>query len=154
MTATEAERAILKDGWRSVLGASGSHRQYVHPTKPGRVTIAHHAGRIIKAKTLNQILRQAGLTVDQFRALLLGSTVAGHTVLPYHDEEEGGYAVLTPVLGLATQGESIDEALAMAKEAAELQIRGLVEDGEPVLEEEAPPIVAAIDVAVPATASA
>jgi predicted RNase H-like HicB family nuclease len=78
--------------------------------------------------------------------------VGRYTVLLYHDEEEGGYAALIPVLGVATQGESIDEALAMAKEAAELQIRGLIEDGEPVLMEETPPIVAAIEVAVPVEA--
>ena len=70
MTAREAERAILKDGWQPIPGAGGSHRQYMHATKPGRVTIAHHAGRVIKAKALSQIVRQAGLTVDQFRALL------------------------------------------------------------------------------------
>jgi hypothetical protein len=48
----------------------GQPSTVLHATKSGRVTIAHHAGRIIKAKTLSQILQQAGLTVDQFRALL------------------------------------------------------------------------------------
>jgi len=70
VTAREAERAIMRDGWRPVGGGSGSHRQYEHPTKPGAVTIAHHAGQIIAPGTLGNILRQAGLTVDQFRALL------------------------------------------------------------------------------------
>lgn len=69
MTAREAERAILRDGWRRV-GGSGSHRQYQHATKPGAITIAFHAGQIIAPGTLSNILRQAGLTVDQFRALL------------------------------------------------------------------------------------
>jgi len=59
----------MRDGW-ILSGGAGSHRQYTHPTKAGRVTIAHHAGRIIKAKTLSGILSQAGLTSDQFRALL------------------------------------------------------------------------------------
>ena len=70
VTAREAERAIMKDGWLLISGGGGSHRQYTHSTKAGRVTIAHHAGRIMKAKTLSGILSQAGLTVDQFRALL------------------------------------------------------------------------------------
>jgi predicted RNA binding protein YcfA (HicA-like mRNA interferase family) len=48
----------------------GSHRQYVHATKPGRVTIAHHSGQIIPVWTLAEIVKQAGLTVDQFRNLL------------------------------------------------------------------------------------
>jgi predicted RNase H-like HicB family nuclease len=62
--------------------------------------------------------------------------------------------VLIPLLGVATQGESLDEAMAMAKEAAELHVRGLIEDGEPVLEEEEPPIVASVDIAVPVPVSA
>lgn len=69
VTAREAERAIMRDGWR-LVGGSGSHRQYEHPTKQGAVTIAHHAGQIIAPGTLGSILRQAGLTVEQFRALL------------------------------------------------------------------------------------
>jgi predicted RNA binding protein YcfA (HicA-like mRNA interferase family) len=69
VTAREAERAIMRDGWRHV-GGTGSHRQYEHPTKPGAVTIAHHAGQIIAPCTPSNILRQAGLTVDQLRALL------------------------------------------------------------------------------------
>jgi predicted RNA binding protein YcfA (HicA-like mRNA interferase family) len=70
VTAREAERAIMRDGWLRISGSGGSHRQYTHPTKAGRVTIAYHANRIIKVKTLSGILSQAGLTVDQFRALL------------------------------------------------------------------------------------
>ena len=69
VTAREAERAIMRDGWRHV-GGSGSHRQYEHPTKPGAVTIAFHGNQIIAPGTLSNMLRQAGLTVSQFSALL------------------------------------------------------------------------------------
>ena len=69
VTAREAERAIMRDGW-NLDEAVGSHRQYRHSSKSGYVTIAFHAGRIIDPKTLKSIIRQAGLTVDQFRALL------------------------------------------------------------------------------------
>ena len=65
MTAREVQRAIERDGWVHV-GGKGSHRQFSHPTKLGRVTIAGHAGETIKLGTLNRILRQAGLTVDRF----------------------------------------------------------------------------------------
>ena len=41
-----------------------------HPTKPGMVTVARHAGTIIKPKTLASILDQAGLAVDDLRKLL------------------------------------------------------------------------------------
>ena len=69
MTAREAERAIMRDGWRRV-SRSGSHRQYEHSTKSGAVTMAHHVGQIIKSRTLLAIIQQVGLIVDQFRALL------------------------------------------------------------------------------------
>ena len=69
VTAREAQRAVERDGWHHV-GGEGGHRQFKHPTKPGRVTIAGHAGETIKPGTLKRILRQAGLTIDEFIALL------------------------------------------------------------------------------------
>jgi len=50
-----------------------------------------------------------------------------------HKEEEGGYMATVPTLaGCITYGESIDEAIAMAKEAIELYIEELQERGEPI----------------------
>ncbi|MDD2444170.1 MAG: type II toxin-antitoxin system HicA family toxin, partial [Desulfotomaculaceae bacterium] len=40
---------------------SGSHYYYKHPTKPGKISIPYHPGRDLKTKTVNSILRQAGL---------------------------------------------------------------------------------------------
>lgn len=55
----EIERLILDDGW--ILKTSkGSHNQYVHPTKKGKVTIPNHRGDLA-LKTANSILKQAGL---------------------------------------------------------------------------------------------
>ena len=53
-------RRIEQDGW-VLVNFEGSHRQYKHPLKPGRVTIAGHPSRDIRPKTLNSILKQAGL---------------------------------------------------------------------------------------------
>jgi predicted RNA binding protein YcfA (HicA-like mRNA interferase family) len=53
-------KRIEADGWKQV-GQTGSHRQYKHPVKRGRVTIAGHAAEEVAPKTLNSILRQAGL---------------------------------------------------------------------------------------------
>jgi len=78
--------------------------------------------------------------------------MARFTVLLYH--EEGGYSALVPTLHVATEGKTLDEALAMAQEAAELRVEALVADGEPILEEESPPIVASVEVDVPVPASA
>ena len=46
-------------------------------------------------------------------------------------EEEGGYTVLVPALpGCITYGETIDEAIEMAKEAIELYVEELQDHGE------------------------
>jgi len=78
--------------------------------------------------------------------------VARYTVLLYKDEDV--YAVLVPMLGVATQGRTVEEALAMAHEATELQVKWLADHNEPILEEEEPPIVAAVTVDIPVVAPA
>jgi predicted RNA binding protein YcfA (HicA-like mRNA interferase family) len=70
VTAREALRALQRDGWTVRRQSRGSHVQSTHPTKLGRVTVPMHAGVILQPKTLTTILRQAGLTLDEFRKLL------------------------------------------------------------------------------------
>jgi predicted RNA binding protein YcfA (HicA-like mRNA interferase family) len=53
-------KRIETDGWHMVQQA-GSHRQYKHPTKRGKVTVAGHPSTDLPPKTLKSILRQAGL---------------------------------------------------------------------------------------------
>ena len=59
MRAEEIEKLILADGWK-LKAQKGSHRHYIHPTKPGKVTIPFHKGDLDKG-TANSILKQAGL---------------------------------------------------------------------------------------------
>ncbi|HEY7339705.1 MAG TPA: type II toxin-antitoxin system HicA family toxin [Ktedonobacterales bacterium] len=40
---------------------AGDHRQYKHPTKPGRVTVAGHPNKDLPPKTRDSIFQQAGL---------------------------------------------------------------------------------------------
>jgi predicted RNA binding protein YcfA (HicA-like mRNA interferase family) len=56
----EVIKLIEADGWYLVR-MKGSHRQYKHPTKPGRVTIAGNLNDDIAPGTLNSILKQAQL---------------------------------------------------------------------------------------------
>jgi predicted RNA binding protein YcfA (HicA-like mRNA interferase family) len=51
---------LEQDGWR-LAKTRGSHRQYRHPTKPGRVTVAGKLSDDLHPKTQASILRQAGL---------------------------------------------------------------------------------------------
>lgn len=56
----ELEKIILKDGWY-LVDVSGSHYQYKHPSKSGRVTIPNHRGDI-PPRVVNSILKQASLS--------------------------------------------------------------------------------------------
>jgi predicted RNA binding protein YcfA (HicA-like mRNA interferase family) len=60
MTVREVLELIEDDGWRFVR-QKGSHRQYKHPTKRGKVTVAGHPYDDLHPKTLRTILQQAGL---------------------------------------------------------------------------------------------
>ena len=51
--------AIEADGWMRV-GQKGSHVQFKHPDKPGRVSVPHPKGTI-PIGTLRSIEKQAGL---------------------------------------------------------------------------------------------
>ncbi len=51
---------IEADGWY-VVRSRGSHVQYKHASKQGRVTIAGHPNDDVGPGTLNSILKQAGL---------------------------------------------------------------------------------------------
>jgi predicted RNA binding protein YcfA (HicA-like mRNA interferase family) len=53
-------RIVEDDGWRLVV-IEGSHRQYKHPVKRGRVTIAGHPSKDLDPRTRNSVLKQAGL---------------------------------------------------------------------------------------------
>lgn len=48
------------DGW-FLVATRGSHRQFKHPGKAGRVTVAGKPSDDIAPGTLNSILKQAGL---------------------------------------------------------------------------------------------
>ena len=53
-------RLLEQDGWY-LKATKGSHRQYKHPTKSGRVTLPGHPGDDLAPGTLNSVLKQAGL---------------------------------------------------------------------------------------------
>ena len=59
-----------------------------------------------------------------------------YTIILHPDTEEGGYTVTVPALpGCITQGETLEEAIAMAKDAIRLHVETLIACGEQVPEE-------------------
>ena len=59
MKSADTITAIKTDGW-SQVAQKGSHVQFKHPTKPGRVTVPHPKKDVPKG-TLRSIEKQAGI---------------------------------------------------------------------------------------------
>lgn len=55
----ELIKIIEADGWY-LVGSTGDHHHYKHPTKRGKVTVTHPRKDIPKG-TANSIFKQAGL---------------------------------------------------------------------------------------------
>lgn len=60
MKIKEVIKLIEKDGWVQIA-TRGSHRQFKHPIKSGRVTVAGKPSYDLAPGTLNSVLKQAGL---------------------------------------------------------------------------------------------
>jgi predicted RNA binding protein YcfA (HicA-like mRNA interferase family) len=60
MKVNEVLKLLRKDGWYRVP-SRGGHRQFKHPTKPGRVTVSGKPNHDLPPGTLNSILKQAAL---------------------------------------------------------------------------------------------
>ena len=56
----EVDKMSKKDGWIDI-GKVGSHHQYKHPTKPGKVTVPEHSGKDVPLPVVKSIKKQAGL---------------------------------------------------------------------------------------------
>jgi predicted RNA binding protein YcfA (HicA-like mRNA interferase family) len=64
MKVREVIRRLEEDGWM-LKRVTGSHRHYVHPLKPGLVTVAGKLSATLKPKTEASILKQAGLQKEK-----------------------------------------------------------------------------------------
>ncbi len=55
----EILKMLAKDGWY-LKNQEGSHRQFVHPVKKGKVTINGKPGDTIDENNIHSIFKQAG----------------------------------------------------------------------------------------------
>ena len=60
LTVREVIKLIENDGWFRVR-TKGSHRQFKHPVKRGKVTVSGHPKDTVPPRTLGHILKQAQL---------------------------------------------------------------------------------------------
>ena len=56
----EVLKLLREDGW-VIVATKGSHRQFKHPVKSGKVTVAGKESIDLNPGTLKSILRQAGI---------------------------------------------------------------------------------------------
>ncbi|OOF38324.1 addiction module toxin, HicA family [Rodentibacter rarus] len=59
MNSAKIIKKIEDDGWY-LVNVVGSHHQFKHPTKKGRVTVPHPK-KDLNIKTVKSILKQAGI---------------------------------------------------------------------------------------------
>ena len=59
MKSADLIRTLKADGWE-LVHTVGSHHQFKHPTKPGKVTVPHPKKDLPRG-TVNSVLKQAGL---------------------------------------------------------------------------------------------
>jgi predicted RNA binding protein YcfA (HicA-like mRNA interferase family) len=60
MKVSEILRLLHEDNW-FLVATRGSHRQFKHLVKPGRVTVPGKPGDDLASGTLDSILKQSGL---------------------------------------------------------------------------------------------
>ncbi len=60
---------ILNESGYSEVRQTGSHKHFKKPGKPGIVTVSFH-NKDIKQNTLRSIIRQTGLTIEEFIKLI------------------------------------------------------------------------------------
>ena len=56
---SEILKMLRDDGWE-LINQEGSHRQFKHPAKKGKVTVNKKPGDILSQEILNSIFKQAG----------------------------------------------------------------------------------------------
>jgi predicted RNA binding protein YcfA (HicA-like mRNA interferase family) len=60
----ELIKLITGDGWQ-IITLRGPHWQFVHPSKPGRITISAHLDHEVGQGTLKSIIRQANVSLKE-----------------------------------------------------------------------------------------
>jgi predicted RNA binding protein YcfA (HicA-like mRNA interferase family) len=58
----EVIKQLELDGW-ALVATRGSHRQFKHPQKPGRVTVAARPSDELAPGTLKSIAKQSGVSL-------------------------------------------------------------------------------------------
>jgi len=128
MNSREVIRKLKKDGWYEV-NQVGSHKQFKHPVKAGRVTVPHPK----RDGPERYAQKHRKTSCDKVGLVSEGTTMEYIAYL--HKDRGSDFGVsFSDFPGCVTAGRTLDEARRLAPEALALHIEGMIEDGAPVPE--------------------
>ncbi|MHB8213464.1 MAG: type II toxin-antitoxin system HicB family antitoxin [Vulcanimicrobiaceae bacterium] len=105
MRVRDALRHLAEDGWVLVV-TRGSHRQFKHPTKAGRVTVPGREGDELKVEMKYPVIIERG--------------------------EQNFSAYVPDLPGCVSTGATLEETQENIREAIELHLEGMREDRIPI----------------------
>ena len=125
MKVREVIRLLEADGW-ALVTTKGSHRQFKHPQRPGRVTISGHFGDEMPKGTFASVKTAGGMegteTMKRIQYLVRIS----------RDPHSDWGASVPDLPGCVATGKTLDSALRRIEQAIALHVRGLRDNGLPV----------------------
>jgi predicted RNase H-like HicB family nuclease/predicted RNA binding protein YcfA (HicA-like mRNA interferase family) len=125
MKVEEVIKLLEADGW-TLKRTSGSHRHFMHPVKPGLVTVAGKAQRDLEAEDRSEH-PEAGRVEKE-------ATMTGYVVV-FEGDDESGYSAYSPDLpGVVAAGDTREETEALMREAMSEHVAILRQTGQPVPE--------------------
>jgi len=108
-------KLVERDGWR-LVSEEGSHRQFRHPVKRGRVTTS--------------LERSGAGNVEKHSATGRAQTMK-YVVI--YEKTSTGYSCYAPDLpGCIAAGDDLAETKGLMERAIEMHLRGMREDGDPI----------------------
>jgi predicted RNA binding protein YcfA (HicA-like mRNA interferase family)/predicted RNase H-like HicB family nuclease len=120
MKVREVLRRLRSDGWVQVK-SKGAHRQFKHQTKRGRVTVSGKPGDTVPPGTLASIFRQAGWDEQ-------GADMKRYAIV-IEDAGTNLAAYVPDLPGCIATGRTKEEVEQLIREAIELHLEGMAEDG-------------------------
>ncbi|HET6246940.1 MAG TPA: type II toxin-antitoxin system HicB family antitoxin [Tepidisphaeraceae bacterium] len=135
----EVIRLIEADGWR-LITQKGSHRQFVHAVKPGKVTVAGNPGIEMKAGNACEYLAPSWTQVNG-RIQMRYAVVIEKATKNYS-------AYLPDVPGCVAAGKTVEETLSLLREAVAMHFDAMNRDGETIPDPDS--LVTYFDVETPA----
>ena len=122
--------ALERDGWSEVALVGGSHRQFIHLRKRGRVTVPGTLDDELAPGTLASIRRVASLPLPRGRVM---ATAPGRSTLGYAvivEPTRTGFSAYVPNLpACVTTGRTLAEIKRHMAEAIALHLAGMRADG-------------------------